>query len=276
MRWGHNMTRLIFAISVVAGMFASAAMAAPKSVSANWNADYSISNSRATLFGCTNTGASISFTGDATVLGDVRGIITVSNNKKFTNSYTITGTAVVTLAVASGSAPINKQGGINGGVGGNPWISWEYSDGGDRVWLGRCVQGASQSIDRNGNFLNSLVWTVGTSNCSPSQSAVNNSSANRPTGVNGTIFLQNSLTNPQQTGDVSGSLSAGLVNLGNIESRTSRSQNNLAGGNPHIYVKLQKATAWNNGVPSNWSTLRPSNSDIDGDVYLGRCKDLLQ
>ena len=264
---------LAFAIAAMAPI---GAYAAPKTVSANWTADYSIQNSRATLFGCSNTGSSISFSGDATVLGNVRGIIKVSNNKKDTNSYTITGTAEVTLAVASGSAPINKQGGINNGVGGNPWISWEYQDGGNRIWLGRCVQGASQSIDRNGNFLNSLSWSIGTSNCSPSQTAVNNASANRPTGINGTIYLQNSVNNPQQTNDVSGSLSAGLVNLGSISDQTSKSQKNLAGGNPHIYVKLQKATAWdNNNNPTNWSTLYPSNSDADGDVYLGRCRDLL-
>ena len=93
---------------------------------------------------CQNSGGpTITLDGNIS-LGCVQVQITLQNNVKGTHTATVTQTNVLFLNLGQ-SITIPKQP-VRGGVGGNPHISIQFTDGqgnelGDEIYLGRCVQG---------------------------------------------------------------------------------------------------------------------------------------
>lgn len=99
---------------------------------------------------CDNSpGPWITIEGDI-VLGNVCAKVLFSNNAKGTHTAEVVGEAEVVLSLGE-KITIPKQP-SRGGVGGNPHISIQFTDGNgdalsEEVYLGRCVQGLNVSAD---------------------------------------------------------------------------------------------------------------------------------
>src|SRR5262245_22409184 len=121
-----------------------ASVASPTPITRTFKNTASV-NLTATPSGCENNpGPWITLNGELK-LGGVNAKIILSNNEKGTHSNYANVVANVALIPAGESIKIAKQP-SRGGVGGNPWIYFQFNDGygpslTSPVRLGRCVQG---------------------------------------------------------------------------------------------------------------------------------------
>lgn len=127
---------------------------------------------RAAMSDCDNSpGPFITLSGELT-LGGLGSRMTFQNNQKGTHTFRAD-TAVDLVAVPAGeSITIPKQPPL-GGVGGNPfiWIQLDYGNGQaltGETFLGRCVQGATKSVDADFSRLASAIAQIAVEECSNS------------------------------------------------------------------------------------------------------------
>jgi len=118
--------------------------------------------------GCQNSPGPTITLGGEIALGGVKVRVTLSNNVKGTHTTTVVNQFDVDLLINGSPIVIPKQP-VLGGVGGNPLIYLQFTDGktrnlSDEFFLGRCVQGLSVNAD----VLNKAVATaiIQASDCS--------------------------------------------------------------------------------------------------------------
>lgn len=276
---------IVSALTLVAFMNASyTVQATPKTVQGSWQGTFQVRNSAAIVDSCDNSGYQITLNGTVMTVGGVVTKITATNNLKGTKSYSVLGQAQVDLKLSDGAPKtFDKKGSLQGGVGGNPWIGFYYTNPPVEadVVLGRCVQGAKKGIDSDGIVQNALQMTLSTSECSPSRTIANNYFAHNSSGVNGKIILSNSTNNTQHETNADGVLAASLVNIDH-QMLTGGNSRSLAGGNPHLYLE-----AWVAKRNANGSLVIKDDGSLEADAslpitfsnlgsggYAGRCRDL--
>jgi hypothetical protein len=125
-------------------------------------------NLTVTESGCENSpGPQVTLEGVIT-LGSVCAKVTLSNNAKGTHTATVQREYTVVLALEN-AITIPKQP-VLGGVGGNPHIWIQFTDGdgnslSEEIYLGRCVQGLNVSADLlNEAIANAIIEATGCSN----------------------------------------------------------------------------------------------------------------
>jgi len=214
----------------------------------------------ATASGCENhPGPYITLDGALTLSG-VNARIILTNNRKFTHVATGDVTADVTLIPLGEQIQIHKQP-VLGGVGGNPWIYLQFSDGeralGKPKLLGRCVQGLSL-VDLDFEIPTGAQAKVDTDFCSNSGGpTVSLNGELRLGGLYGKLIFTN---NAKFTHATSADAVVDLVLIPAGQSIVFAKQPPLggAGGNPLIYILFQDGA----GV------------DLCDPIFLGRCNQL--
>ena len=213
---------------------------------------------KTTASGCSNNpGPYITIDGALTLSG-INARIVLTNNEKWTHVASGDVVADVGLIPAGSSLKFNKQP-SRGGVGGNPWIYFQFCDGKgvslqNPVLLGRCVQGLNVSA------LDFLLPTGGeckvtTGGCSNHPGPyVTLDGELRLGGLSGRLILTN---NAKFTHVTSADVVIDIVLLPEGQGITFHKQPPLggAGGNPIIYLQF----------------LNGSNSPIGDPIKLGRC-----
>ena len=252
------MRKTAFTLLALSACLASVASAA--TVSQKLGQTYTV-NLRATPSGCENNpGPYITLDGDLT-LGGIGARIILSNNAKGTHTASADVVADVTLIPAGEKFQIAKQP-SRGGVGGNPWIYFQFLDaqGGTLcapIKLGRCVQGLTNA---SGVFsiLTGATCNVSSGDCTNSGGPhITLDGELRLGGLNGRLILTN---NAKFTHAASDDVVIDLVLLPDGQSITFAKQPPLggAGGNPLIYVQFTSG----------------SGSPIGAPILLGRCNQL--
>src|SRR2546426_6749555 len=240
---------------------ASAAQAAPATISASLSQQAKLTMS-ATASGCQNNpGPFITLNGELKLSG-VNARIILTNNAKFTHVGSQDITADVVLIPAGQSIRIAKQP-PRGGVGGNPWIYLQFNNckGGDLTssptLLGRCVQGlTTTSLDFN--LPTGASATVSSGGCSNSPAPVIPlDGAVKLGGLCGTLIFTN---NAKFTHVTTADVTTEVVLIPEGQSITFAKQPPLggAGGNPFIYVQF----------------LGGSGQELGSPILLGRCVQL--
>src|SRR5262245_15146896 len=215
----------------------------------------------ATPSGCENNpGPWITLNGELK-LGGVNAKIILSNNEKGTHSNYANVVANVALIPAGESIKIAKQP-SRGGVGGNPWIYFQFTDGygsslTSPVRLGRCVQGLTN--------VSGLLGIPSGMSCDIDGGGCDNSGGPFVTlngeirlgGLNGRIILTN---NAKFTHATSEDVVLDVVLLEEGKSITFAKQPPLDGvtGNPLVYVQFTTSSGESLGSP----------------ILLGRCVQL--
>ena len=252
------MRRIGVVALALTALVASAASAATVTKSFNQTAKVHLN---VTPSGCENNpGPYITLNGDLSLSG-VGARIILSNNERLTHSNGADVTADVTLIPAGESITIAKQP-SRGGVGGNPWIYFQFtSPSGSElcapIKLGRCVQGLN-NVDGAFAIPTGANMTVSGGNCTNSGGPfVTLSGELRIGGLNGRIILSN---NAKFTHATSEDIVLDIVLLQDGQSITFAKQPPLDGvtGNPIIYVQF----------------LSGSGDPIGSPIRLGRCVQL--
>jgi len=228
------------AVAAIALLAAAATPALSASVSTQLAQKASASVNLGTS-GCTNNpGPFITLNGEIR-LGGVNARIILSNNAKLTHTASTDVVADVVLVPQGQSIQIAKQP-SQGGVGGNPWIYFQFNDANGTdltqpVLLGRCVQGLSPA---NLGFVLSTAATA---------SVVSGQCSNNPGpyvtldgelklgGLGGRIILTN---NAKFTHVAATDVVLDIVLLQPGQSITFHKQPPLggAGGNPWIFLQF--------------------------------------
>ena len=252
------MRRIGFTLLALSACLATAASAATISKTFTQTATVNLT---ATPSGCENNpGPYITLNGELRLSG-VNARIILSNNAKGTHTASADVAADVVLIPAGQSIQIAKQP-SRGGVGGNPWIYFEFTDPsgaalGSPMLLGRCVQGLTNA---SGAFQipSGVTCSVTTGDCTNSGGPnVTLSGEIRMGGLNGRIILTN---NAKFTHASSADVVIDVVLLPDGKSITFAKQPPLggAGGNPLIYVQFTSG----------------SGDPIGSPILLGRCNQL--
>ena len=252
------MRKTAFSLLMLSASLAPVASAA--TVNQKLPQSYSV-NLRATPSGCENNpGPYITLDGDLT-LGGLGARIVLTNNAKFTHSASADVFADVTLIPAGEKFTIAKQP-SRGGVGGNPWIYFQFLDGQGGslcapIKLGRCVQGLTNA---SGVFsiLTGATCNVSSGDCTNSGGPfITLNGELRLGGLNGRLILTN---NAKFTHAASDDVVLDVVLLEDGKSITFAKQPPLggAGGNPWIYLQFTSG----------------SGSPIGSPILLGRCNQL--
>lgn len=210
--------------------------------------------------GCQNNpGPFITLDGALTLSG-VNARIVLSNNRRFTHVTSADVTADVVLIPVGEEIVIHKQPSL-GGVGGNPWIYLQFTDGkkalGKAQLLGRCVQGLKKAeLDFT---IPTGVYAMTTSdNCENSGGPdITLSGELRLGGLCGQLVFTN---NAKFTHATSADVVVDIVLIPAGRSITFAKQPPLdgAGGNPHIFVQFLDA----------------SGTELCPTIYVGRCNQL--
>lgn len=216
---------------------------------------------QATPSGCTNNpGPYITLNGELRLSG-VSARIILTNNRKFTHVASTDVWADVVLIPAGESIKINKQP-SQGGVGGNPWIYFQFTDGkggdyGRPQLLGRCVQGlTAAALDfKMPTHARANVTSGGCSNSPGPYVSLNGEL--KLGGLSGEIILTN---NRKFTHATSADVVVSIVLIPDGESIVFAKQPPLggAGGNPLIYLQF----------------LDGSGNEIGKPFFIGRCNKL--
>ena len=252
------MRKTAFTLLALSACLASVASAA--TVSQKLGQTYTV-NLRATPSGCENNpGPYVTLDGDLT-LGGIGARIILSNNTKGTHTAGADVVADVNLIPAGEKFQISKQP-SRGGVGGNPWIYFQFLDaqGGSLcapIKLGRCVQGLTNA---SGVFsiLTGATCNVSSGDCTNSGGPhITLDGELRLGGLNGRLILTN---NAKFTHAASDDVVIDVVLLPDGQSITFAKQPPLggAGGNPLIYLQFTSG----------------SGSPIGSPILLGRCNQL--
>jgi hypothetical protein len=246
------------AVAVLLTAFAAAtASAATLSQSFTQSAHVNVTTSAS---GCENNpGPYITLDGGLSLSG-LNAKIILTNNAKFTHVGSADIVADVSLIPLGQSLTFHKQP-SQGGVGGNPWIYFQYynknGDLSSLQLLGRCVQGLNPSA------LNLIIPQL--SNMTVTAGACDNTGGPYITidgalvlgGLNGRIVLSN---NAKLTHAAAGDITIEVVLIPEGQSLTFHKQPPLggAGGNPIIYVQFTT----------------PNGTPLSDYIKLGRCNKL--
>jgi len=251
------MRRTLLTVAALTLGLAATASAASFSANVKQNARVSLT---ATPSGCENNpGPYITLNGQLSLSGVTARII-LSNNAKFTHSASSDVSADVVLVPAGESIRIAKQP-SRGGVGGNPWIYFQFTDCkggtvGSPIKLGRCVQGLGNV---NGNFpIPTAIAAALTGGCSNSPGPFITLGGDlRMGGLCGQIILTNNAKfTHAATEDVV--VDVTLLEDGKVITFAKQPPLGGAGGNPHIYVQFLSGTG----------------ESLCSPIYIGRCVQL--
>lgn len=252
------MRRIMLTALALTACLASVASAA--TISKTFKQTASV-NLTATPSGCENNpGPYISLNGELKLSG-VNARIILSNNAKGTHSNYANVVADVVLIPAGETITVAKQP-SRGGVGGNPWIYFQFTDGyGSALTsptkLGRCVQGLT-NVSGLLPIPTGATCTVDAGGCENSGGPnITLSGEIRLGGLNGRIILSN---NAKFTHATSEDVVLDVVLLPEGQSITFAKQPPLDGvtGNPLIYVQFTSG----------------SGDPIGSPILLGRCVQL--
>ena len=251
------MRRTLFALAALTLGLATTASAASFTTTVKQNARVSLT---ATPSGCENNpGPYITLNGQLSLSGVTARII-LTNNAKFTHTASAEAYADVVIVPGGESIQIAKQP-SRGGVGGNPWIYFQFTDCkggtvGSPIKLGRCVQGLGGV---NGNFpIPTAIAAALTGGCSNNPGPFITLGGDlRMGGLCGRIILTN---NAKFTHVATEDVVVDVTLLEDGKTITFAKQPPLggAGGNPHIYVQF----------------LDGSGSSLGSPIYIGRCVQL--
>ena len=251
-------SRIIVPATLMLLATASMAWSAPISASLSQKGSCKVN---ATASGCSNNpGPYITLEGEMKLSG-VKAQIILTNNARFTHSTSADVKADVVLIPAGETIRIAKQP-SQGGVGGNPWIYLQFTDGkggdlGKAQRLGRCVQGLNPAaID----FLlpTAVAANLASGDCENSGGPyVTLNGELKMGGLCAKLILTN---NAKFTHATSADVVINVVLLEEGKSITFAKQPPLdgAGGNPWIYVQF----------------LSGSDEKLGSPILVGRCVQL--
>jgi hypothetical protein len=193
----------------------------------------------ATAAQCDNTGSTVDISGTITI-GGVTVQVTFKNNVKGTHTIVKTGDADLEITPAGGSVSVPKQP-VFGGVGGNPWLSFQFTDDNgnptsERILLGRCVQGLALN-----HISTDLLLGAGASalaqglDCSNRGTTVSLTGTANHGAINGVLYLDNNKNKV-----VHEVATAAAVGITLTPAVTVQKQGNVggAGGNPLISLQF--------------------------------------
>jgi len=252
------MRRAAFTALAFTALLATAASAATITKSFTQTAHVKL---QATPSGCDNNpGPFITLNGELALSG-ASARITLSNNTKGTHTASTDVSADVVIIPAGQSIQIAKQP-SQGGVGGNPWIYMQFTDGhgaalGSPVLLGRCVQGLT-NVDAAFAIPAGVTASVTSGDCTNSGGPfVTLNGELRLGGLNAQLILTN---NAKFTHATSVDVVVSVVLISEGQSITFAKQPPLggAGGNPIISVQFVGGSGELLGSP----------------IVLGRCNQL--
>ena len=251
------MRRTLFTVAALT--LALAATASAASLNANFKQTAKVSLT-AIPSGCENNpGPYITLNG-AISLSGVTAKIILTNNAKFTHVASAQTSADVVLIPAGESITIAKQP-SRGGVGGNPWIYFQFTDCkggtlGSPIKLGRCVQGLGNV---NGSFgIPTAVAAALTGGCENNPGPFITLGGDlRMGGLCGRIILTN---NAKFTHVAAEDVVVDCTLLEDGKTITFAKQPPLggAGGNPHIWVQFTGG----------------NGEQLCAPIYVGRCVQL--
>ena len=215
----------------------------------------------ATSSGCENNpGPWITIDG-ALTLGGVNAKIVLTNNRKFTHVTAADVASEVTLIPLGQQIQIPKQP-VIGGVGGNPWIYFQFTDGqnalGKPKLLGRCVQGLLNPVDLDFLLPTGAHANVDSDACSNSGGPnVTLSGELRLGGLCGRLIFTN---NAKFTHATSADSVVDLVLIPAGKAYVFAKQPPLggAGGNPLIFLQFLDGAGY----------------ELTDPIFLGRCNQL--
>ena len=252
------MRRAVSTALALSALLATAASAASVSQSFTQTARVSL---QATPSGCDNNpGPFITLNGELTLSG-ASARITLSNNAKGTHTATTDVTADVVILPAGQSIQIAKQP-SRGGVGGNPWIYLQFTNGqggalGTPMLLGRCVQGLTNA-DATFQIPAGVTGSVTSGDCSGAGGPfVTLNGELRLGGLNAQLILTN---NAKFTHATAVDVVVDVVLIPEGQSITFAKQPPLggAGGNPIISIQF----------------IGGSGEPLGSKIVLGRCNQL--
>ena len=251
------MRRILSTVAVLTLGLATTASAASVNANVKQTARVSLT---ATPSGCENNpGPYITLNGGISLTGVTARII-LSNNMKGTHTASADAFADVVLIPGGETITIAKQP-SRGGVGGNPWIYFQFKDGsgsnlGSPIKLGRCVQGLNTF---GGNFpIPTAIAAALTGGCENNPGPFINLGGDlRMGGLKGQIILTN---NAKFTHAAAEDVCLDITLLEDGKTITFAKQPPLggAGGNPHIFVQF----------------LGGSGESLCSPIYVGRCVQL--
>lgn len=216
---------------------------------------------QATPSGCDNNpGPFITLNGELSLSG-ASARITLSNNAKGTHTASTDVSADVVILPAGQSIQIAKQP-SQGGVGGNPWIYLQFTNGqggalGAPVLLGRCVQGLT-NVNAAFQIPANVTGTVTSGDCTNSGGPfVTLNGELKLGGLNAQLILTN---NARFTHATAVDVVVSVVLIPEGQSITFAKQPPLggAGGNPIISVQF----------------LGGAGEPLGSPIVLGRCNQL--
>jgi hypothetical protein len=213
-----------------------------------------------TAASCTNRGSDIEISGTLATAGlDMK--MTLKNNVKGTHTVDSTSSATLSVAPAGGSMVIPKQP-VRGGVGGNPWISFQFLDAnnnplGQRVLLGRCIQGTTGRISQQVLIDASAMALAQAMSCSNTGSSLSFDGSRRQGALKGRLFLDNNYNKVvHQTAGTAASVTLSLSPEATIRKGYANGVHG-PGGNPWIYLQFLSEGA-----------------ALTAPTFVGRCQDL--
>jgi hypothetical protein len=209
----------------------------------------------ATSVQCDNTGSTVEISGSLT-LGGVAVRLTFKNNVQGTHQVTTTGTASVEVTPANGGISLPKQP-VFGGVGGNPWLSFQFTDSAgkalsNRILLGRCVQGlALNHVSQNLGLTANAGALAQALDCSNRGSTISLGTSQTRGALNGVLYMDNNKNKVVHEETTAARLSVSLTTAQTIQKQGSVGG---PGGNPLISLQFLG-----------------QNGPIGSEVDLGRC-----
>jgi hypothetical protein len=211
-----------------------------------------------TVEGCSNNpGPFITLSGEL-ALGGVSGRLIFRNNVKGTHQAEEPVTVDVVLLQEGETIRFNKQP-SRGGVGGNPWIYAEFSDGGgspisDEILFGRCVQGLDPTM-LDFEMMADAELTVTTGECQnsggPTISLVGELTLS---GLGARIIFRNNQKGTHEHDEYT-DVDVNILDPGESITIAKQPPRGGAGGNPLIWFQFVDG----NGDP------------YGGEIFLGKC-----
>jgi hypothetical protein len=189
---------------------------------------------------CDNRGSSVTIEGSLEFTG-IATKLTFRNNVKGTHELVDVGSATMTITPGGGSLSVPKQP-SRGGVGGNPWISFQFTDAqdnalGDAIVLGRCVQGLRMDY-----FTDSLAIPANAAafvqavTCSNKASSISVNSQEDTAGVNGWLLMDNNINKVVHRAEAASAM--GFVFADAMSTHKKGWGAGGAGGNPLVYLDI--------------------------------------
>ena len=240
--------------ATVSVLGAAVAWAQPQQVSQNFNVPVR-AEVDATAVQCDNTGSTVEIGGTINV-GGAAVRLTFKNNVKGTHQLTTTGTASFDITPANGGVSLPKQP-VRGGVGGNPWLSFQFTDSAgkalsDRILLGRCVQGLTLNhVSHSFGLASNASALAQALDCSNKGSTISLGTSHTRGALNGVLYMDNNLNKVVHEETTAARLSVSLTTAQTIRKGGSVGG---PGGNPLISLQFVG-----------------QNGPIGSAVNLGRC-----